>query len=53
MTLSEVHMKNRLPAITVLFIILFIWSLSASGFSSEAPEAAGLKEVVLRVEGMT
>jgi len=52
-TLSKVHMKNKLTAITGLFIILFIWSLSASGFSSEVPEAAGLKEVILRVEGMT
>ena len=46
-------MKNRLTAIIALFIILFVWWLAASGFSSEAPEAAGLKEVILRVEGMT
>ncbi len=46
-------MKNRLTAITGLFVILFVWWLSASGFSSEALEAAGLKAVILRVEGMT
>lgn len=46
-------MKNRLTAITGLFIILLVWGLSASGLSSEAPEAAGLKKVTLRVEGMT
>ena len=46
-------MKNGLTAITGLFIVLFVWGLSVSGFSSEAPEADGLKEVILRVEGMT
>ena len=46
-------MKNRLIFFAGLFVLLACWWLSAYGSSSEAADTAGLRQVALRVEGMT
>jgi hypothetical protein len=46
-------MKNRLIVFAGLFILLISWSLLISDFHSKTADAAGLKQVILRVEGMT